>query len=148
MTYQERKEISELAAKLSFEQRFMHKMKNKDIEAFKKDYRTLYNEVIIPLIAEERFLAESFKEANTRLDRDLKEIIGERVTGSVQIAVNNLKLERDAFSNEVMKQRETIKQMQKALRDAREFIISQSATKAAFEALDTVNQALSKSRNQ
>lgn len=75
MTYQEKKEISELAAKLNFEARFMHKMKNKDIKAFKKDYRTLYNEVIIPLIAEQRLLAESFNEANTRLDRDLKKYI-------------------------------------------------------------------------
>ena len=62
--------------------------------------------------------------------------------------IRPIEAERDAFSNEVMKQRETIKELQEALEVSRQFILSQGATTAAAEAFDTVNQAFIKSRNQ
>lgn len=148
MDYQEKKKFAQLKAKAVFKERFMQHMKSKNVEAFTKDFPTLYNHVIIPAISDQVLMADFASEASGVWEPLMMELIGEDGPGSVRTAIEKMKAESSAYLDEVMKQRETIKQMQKALRDAREFIISQSATKAAFEALDTVNQALSKSRNQ
>lgn len=59
--------------------------------------------------------------------------------------IRPIEAERDAFSNEVMKQRETIKELQDALVSAREFILKQSASTDAADAYEKVSKALSQS---
>lgn len=134
-------------AEALFEHSFMSNMKHKNLRGFKRDYRTLYSKVIIPTIADQSLALSLHMDAEANWERLMMELVGEDGTGSVRTAIEQLKLERSAYLSEVKQQRETIKELQEALRSARLFILRQGASTEAAEAYEKVNQALIKSRN-
>ena len=62
--------------------------------------------------------------------------------------IRPIEAERDAFSNEVMKQRETIKEMHEALQSTLARLLEQPASIAGVETLYKVREVLLKSRYQ
>lgn len=85
-------------AEKMFETRFKLNMKGGSIEAFRRDYPTLHDKVIVPLLED---LIKIYHEANAHRDAVLmweklmNELVGEDGPGSVRDAITALKEDRD-----------------------------------------------------
>lgn len=85
-------------AEKMFETRFKLNMKGGSIEAFRRDYPTLHDKVIVPLLED---LLKIYHEANAHRDAEIMweklmmELVGEDGPGSVREAITALKEDRD-----------------------------------------------------
>lgn len=112
------KKQAEQKAEALFAQEFMRVMKTKDIEAFKKDYRTLYDGVIIPVITEQCMAAQLDDQAVRKWESLMMELVGEDGPGSVRTAIEKIKLESDAHLAEAMELKEKLAQAQAEIQAA------------------------------
>ena len=142
------KNTAQQYAEMLFMQEFDKHMKNKNLEAFKKDYRTLYSKVIIPIISSEFIDSTKSREHEANWEMLMMELVGEDGPGSVRTAIEQLKIERSAYLSEVKQLRKTVTELQDALETISQFLLRQRASIEGAEAYHTVSQALRKSRNQ
>lgn len=88
----------------SFETLFRRYMKGGNALQFKRKYHTLYTKVIRPIERErDQLLIDiaAHVDAEGMWERLMMEIVGEDGPGSVRTAIEQLKLERDAYMQEV-----------------------------------------------
>lgn len=140
--------IAETHAERLFAERFKKHMKNANLVAFKKSYRTLYTQVIIPTIADEHLEYQRALYHEGEWERLMMELVGADGPLSVRIAIEKMKADSTAYFKEITKQRETINELQQALEVAHEFLLSQRSSFLRDKTCREVNQALKKSRNQ
>lgn len=88
----------------SFERLFERHMKGGNVSDFKRDYLTLYTFVIRPIERQrDQLLIDiaAHVDAEGMWERLMMELVGEDGPGSVRTAIEQLKLERDAYMQEV-----------------------------------------------
>jgi hypothetical protein len=93
-----------IKAEKLFEDRFKAYMKGQGgILSFKRDYPTLYNKVIIPLLEEQiskSQVANVYVDACIQWERLMMELVGVDGPGSVRQAINKLKTENQLTKRE------------------------------------------------
>ena len=104
---------AELEAEKLFEVRFIERMKNTNVYAFRQSYHTLYSDVIIPIITEKN------------------------------LSEKELKKQRDEFAKEITQQRVMIHELHKTLKIALEYIQNHRAPTAPDEAYESLIEAIS-----
>ena len=130
-------------AEKMFELQFKSNMKGGSIEAFRRDYPTLHDRVIIPLIeslVETNSISNAHRNVAIMWERLMMELVGEDGPGSVRSAITALKAERDQYRSllteigQVLKEGRLVgpnshlaKQVESILNSDRDEMISQMA---------------------
>lgn len=133
----------------SFERLFERHMKGGNVSDFKREYLTLYTMVIRPIERQrDQLLIDiaAHVDAEGMWERLMMELVGEDGPGSVRTAIEQLKLERGAYLQEVKELRAKVSMLQDSIRGVRGFLIEQPITTEVAELYQSLNDAVAQSK--